>query len=135
MIQGSCCCGQIRFSLSEPPTMMGTCHCARCRKSGASTFVFVRGETFRWIAGRELVEVLRPEPPFTLERCFCRRCGSALGEPLSKAESFPLAANLLDDDPLVRNRFHEWVSAKPTWYEICDAAPQFPEHPVKTSAG
>jgi hypothetical protein len=30
--------------------MMATCHCSRCRKLGASAFVFIRRETFRWIA-------------------------------------------------------------------------------------
>lgn len=35
MIRGSCCCGAISFALSEPPSMMGVCHCTRCRKVGA----------------------------------------------------------------------------------------------------
>ena len=39
------------------------------------------------------------------------------------------AAQALDDDPQVRNRFHEFVAAKPPWYEICDGAKQFAEHP------
>lgn len=45
--QGSCCCGAVAFELAKPPTMMATCHCARCRKLGASTFVSVRREAFR----------------------------------------------------------------------------------------
>jgi hypothetical protein len=135
MIQGSCTCGQVRFELSEPPSLMGTCHCSRCRKLGSSTFVLVRRDAFRWTAGRELVETFTPEPPFTLKRDFCRRCGTALGEPLADAEVFPLNAQCLDDDPQVRNRFHEWVSAKPAWYQICDGAKQFAEHPVKAKAG
>jgi hypothetical protein len=47
-------------------------------------------------------------------------------------DSFPVAVNCLDDDPVVRNRFHEFVSSKPAWYEICDGARQFAEHPVKS---
>lgn len=131
MIGGSCACGAIRFELTEPPTMMGTCHCSRCRKAGASTFVFVRRETFRWIEGREMVARYEPEAPFKYARCFCRRCGSALGEPDSAAESFPVAANCLDADPGVRNRFHEFVADKPAWYEICDDAKRFDGHPVR----
>ena len=44
MISGSCCCGAVRFELSEPPTMLAACHCSRCRTLGASIFVFVRRE-------------------------------------------------------------------------------------------
>lgn len=133
MIGGSCCCGGIEFSLTAPPTMMGVCHCSRCRKVGASTFVFVEAANFRWIAGEDLVQRHEPEPPYKYARSFCRVCGSALGEIGSAAASFPVAANLLDDDPDVRVRFHEFVAEKPAWYEICDGAKKFALHPVKAS--
>ena len=110
--------------------MMGTCHCSRCRKVGASTIVFVNKETFRWIQGREFVAHYRPEPPFKYIRCFCKKCGTALGEVDSQLDSFPIAANCLDDDPGVRNAFHEFVDSKPPWYEICDYAEQSQGHPV-----
>lgn len=132
MIRGSCCCGAIKFELSAAPSMMGTCHCSRCRKVGASTFVFIKKDTFRWIQGRELVSRYEPEPPFKYARCFCQKCGTALGEIESQQDSLPITANCLDDDPIVRNRFHEFVSSKPAWYEICDDAKQFQEHPVKS---
>jgi hypothetical protein len=132
MILGSCCCGAVRFELAEPPTMMGTCHCARCRKVGASTFVFVRRETLRWLSGRDAVARYGPVGPYRHTRCFCSVCGTALGEIDSEADSFPIAANAFDDDPQVRNRFHEFVAEKPAWYEICDGAKQFAEHPERT---
>ena len=80
--------------------------------------------------GREFVARYAPDPPFKYPRCFCRKCGTALGEPDSQQDSFPIAANCLDDDPVVRNRFHEFVGDKPAWYSICDDAKQFPAHPA-----
>lgn len=129
MIRGSCNCGLVKFELTAPPKMMGVCHCSRCRKAGASAFVLVSRSTLQWVQGREAVARYAPEPPFKYARCFCRACGTALGEIDSEADTFPIAANALDDDPQVRVRFHEFVSAKPAWYEICDAAKQFAEHP------
>lgn len=134
MIRGSCACGAIRFRLTAPPSMMGVCHCGRCRKVGASTFVFVKRNDFQWVTGRDQVARLEPQPPFTYVRTFCRSCGSALGEIGTEAESFPVSAHLLDDDPGVRVRFHEFVADKPDWHMIGDAAPQFPQHPVKATA-
>ncbi|WP_304280249.1 GFA family protein [Caulobacter segnis] len=128
-IHGSCCCGRVKFELLEPPRMMGTCHCSRCRKVGASTFVIVSRSTLKWLNGREAVIRYAPEPPYKYGRCFCGVCGTALGEILSEDETFPIAAHALDDDPQVRNRFHEFVAEKPDWYGICDEAKQFPGHP------
>lgn len=130
-IRGSCCCGEIRFELTAPPLMMGTCHCSRCRKVGASTFVIVGREAFRWLAGRDLV-ARHEQAGFPYARCFCSRCGTALGEPLADADTFPISAHCLDDDPVVRNRFHEFVASKPAWYVIGDDAKQFAGHPVKS---
>jgi len=131
MIAGSCCCGGISFELSEPPTMMAACHCSRCRKVGASTFVFVRADTFRWVRGQDMVQRYEAASPYKYDRCFCSRCGTALGEP-GGGESFPINANCLDDDPQVRVHFHEFVTEKPAWYDICDSAVQFDGHPVKS---
>lgn len=129
-IGGSCACGEVAFNLTAPPTMMATCHCNRCRKVGASTFVFVEAETFHWIGGQDAVARFKAEPPYRYDRCFCRHCGTALGEPGGGA-SFPINAQCLDDDPQVRVRFHEFVGEKPDWYQICDDAVQFAAHPVK----
>ncbi len=109
--------------------MMGTCHCTRCRKVGASAIVFVKREHLRWIQGKENVQAFEPVAPYQYHRCFCRTCGTSLGEILSDAERFPIAANALDTEFGLKNQFHEFVSEKPSWYEICDDARQFEEHP------
>lgn len=132
MIKGSCCCGTVRFELSEKPTMMGTCHCSRCRKVGASTLVFVKSATFQITNGRNKIAIYKAEPPYKYDRCFCSVCGSALGEVLSESDIFPVAANCIDGDIGVENKFHEFVSEKPSWLKICDTAEQFEEHPFNS---
>ncbi|WP_459253760.1 GFA family protein [Paracoccus zhouxuedongae] len=124
MIQGSCCCGAVKFEWLAAPAMMGTCHCSRCRKAGASTIVFVKRDDLKWLCGRENVATYKPGAPYRYERCFCRICGSSLGEILSEGDSFPIAANALDTGLGLKNQFHEFTSEKPGWYEICDEAPQ-----------
>lgn len=130
MIKGSCCCGAVAFELSAEPSMMGTCHCSRCRKAGASTIVFVKKDELQWIAGKQHVALYQPAPPYKYGRCFCRICGTSLGEILSDDDSFPIAANALDTAFELKNQFHEFVSEKPHWYEICDDAKQSDGHPA-----
>lgn len=129
MIEGSCCCGAVRFALKSEPSMMGTCHCSRCRKLGASTFVFIKRDSLVWHEGREHVATYAPQSPYKYARCFCSKCGTSLGEILSEDESFPIAANVLDDPISVRNAFHEFVAEKPDWYRLCDDAPRYDGHP------
>jgi len=127
MIKGSCCCKAVLFELLAEPTVMGTCHCSRCRKVGASNIVFVRSEDLKWVQGKEHVALYQPATPYKYGRCFCKVCGTSLGEILSEEARFPIAVNALDTEFDIKNQFHEFVSDKPSWYEICD--------PVKQSEG
>ena len=129
MIKGSCCCEAVKFELSAEPSMMGTCHCSRCRKVGASSIVFVKKEHLKWIQGKEQVALYQPASPYKYGRCFCKICGTSLGEILSDEDSFPIAANALDTEFGLKNKFHEFVGEKPSWYEICDGAEQSEGHP------
>ncbi|MEG0920497.1 MAG: GFA family protein [Comamonas sp.] len=131
MLNGSCCCGAIQFTLSSPPTMMGTCHCSRCRKLGASTFVFVKRGAFTLLAGGDAIATFKPAAPYQYNRCFCKHCGTALGEVTSTSESFPVAASCFDDELPLSNLFHEFVQEKPHWLHIGDDAQQFAGHPHK----
>jgi len=132
MIKGSCCCGAIEFELSEKPSMMGMCHCTRCRKVGASALVFVKSESYQIIRGRDKISTFKAQAPYKYDRCFCSVCGSALGELFSTDKSFPITANCIDEDIDLENKFHEFVSEKPCWLKIGDSAKQFDEHPFES---
>ncbi len=129
MIKGSCCCGAVQFEMSEKPSMMGMCHCSRCRKVGASALAFVKADKFNITTGQTKIAVFKAEPPYTYNRCFCSVCGTALGEVLSDMESFPINAHCIDSEIELENTFHEFVSEKPSWLKIGDDAKQFDEHP------
>lgn len=131
MLTGSCCCKKIKFSLSAQPSMMGTCHCSRCRKVGASVIIFVEKESLKIIEGREFIKTYHPEEGYKYKRDFCINCGTSLGEMTSEESSFPIPANIIDDEIEIENSFHEFLSEKPKWLKICDDARQFLEHPSK----
>ena len=129
MIKGSCCCEAVQFELAEKPSMMGMCHCSRCRKVGASSLAFVKSDKFKITAGQDKITTFKGEPPYKYDRCFCSVCGTALGEVLSEMDSFPINANCIDTEFEIENKFHEFVSEKPSWFTIGDSAKQFEEHP------
>jgi hypothetical protein len=127
VLKGSCSCGAIAFTLSVRPHLMGTCHCVRCRKTGASTFVMVKRHAFRLTSASDtLLTTLEPNGHHPHCRSFCPHCGTTLGDFTSGDESFAVAANCFDDALGISNGFHECVGEKPDWYAICDGARQFP---------
>lgn len=129
VLGGSCACGTVAFTLSSRPVLMSTCHCASCRKSGASISVIVKRNAFRLVSGADAIVTCRPQAPHGNDRCFCSKCGTALGEVLSSEATFPVAANCFDDELGITNGFHAFVSEKPAWHAICDEARQFARHP------
>ena len=131
MIKGSCCCGAVQLEITQPPSMLGMCHCSRCRKVGASSLVFVKSESFCITSGLDNISTYKAVAPYKYDRCFCSVCGTALGEVLSSNDSFPVSANCFDDDIGIENTFHEFVLEKPSWLKIGDAAKQFDEHPFE----
>ena len=132
MLNGSCCCGAVKFTVSEPPSMMATCHCTRCRKVGAATFVFVKRAALGLTEGEDAIAFYRPEDGYRYTRSFCSRCGTSLGEIGGEGDSFPIPASCFDDPLELTVRFHEFVAEKPAWLPICDDAKQFERHPVKS---
>lgn len=134
MLRGSCCCKAVQFEVANEPSFVGTCHCSRCRKVGASTIAFVKREDLKWITGKDCIQVFESTGPHIYKRCFCRICGTSLGEILSDEGSFPIAANAFDGDLGQINQSHEFVGSKPSWYSICDDAPQNDGHPDAETA-
>lgn len=129
MIQGSCCCGEVRFEVSEKPKFVAACHCSRCRKVGATPFAMVEAAGFRLLSGREHVVEYPPVPPFKYRRCFCGKCGTSLGEMVSDEKMFPVPVNCFDEDIGMEIRFHEHVATRPSWCVIPEDSKQFAGDP------
>lgn len=131
MLKGSCCCKSVKFEIHGPPVVMGTCHCTRCRKVGASTILLINKDSLTITSGKEFIATYFPEQSYKYKRNFCKNCGTSLGEIISTNEMFPIPANTIDIDLPLSVSFHEFVSEKPNWYEICDTAKQFIGHPTE----
>lgn len=76
--------------------------------------VVVKRYQFKVVTGADVIQTLEPQDPYTCRRSFC---GTALGEPMSPDDSFPINAQCLDDDPGIRHTFHEHLAAAPPWIE------------------
>jgi hypothetical protein len=134
MIRGSCSCGAVAYEIAGEIAEVHHCHCGICRKSHAaafSTYAQVERSAFRFARGAESVARHRSSP--SVERTFCRRCGSHLQ---FVSDDFPQALWVtfatIDGDPGVRPQAHLFVAAKVPWHEIADGLPRFAALPEES---
>lgn len=127
-VVGGCLCATVRYEISQPLGPAGSCHCSMCRKAhGAAfgTFASVKPGAARWTSGADSLGVYHSSEKG--RRCFCRHCGSPLGE-LKDGELRWVALGTVDGDPGVRPEAHIFVASKAPWHEISDGLPQFEQN-------
>jgi hypothetical protein len=128
---GGCLCGGVRFELSAPATAAGYCHCTRCQRrtgTAASASAVIERDSFRFVAGEELVRAWWP-PDGGFGKMFCGECGAHLfsqhpEDPGIKA----VRLGAFDGDPGVRPAWRAFVAYAAPWEPIPDDGLQrFPE--------
>ena len=122
-LTGGCLCGGVRFELTEPPREAGYCHCTRCQRrtgTGSSAQARIDGNTFRLLAGEDLVRAWRhPEGGF--EKFFCGECGAQLfSRNPDDARQMSIRMGAFDGDPGVRPSFRTYVAYAAAWEPIPD---------------
>jgi hypothetical protein len=123
-IRGSCLCAAVRYEITGSFKVIGNCHCSICRKSHGAAFAtwgILDPEQFRWTSGEEFVAAYESSPG--RERCFCRRCGSALVCRHAGAVG-EVVVGTIDGDPGGRPSEHIFVGSKASWHDITDPLPQ-----------
>jgi hypothetical protein len=95
MMHGSCHCGAVTFTATEPLRPVFTCHCTQCRKTSGhfwaatavplAQFQLTRSDGLRWY---------RSSP--TAQRGFCGQCGASLFWQPEGEDRISIAAGALD---------------------------------------
>lgn len=126
MIKGSCLCGKVKFEISGDPFSLSYCHCSRCRKAAGvfSAVLIGKADDLRVTRGQDQIAKIPPGSEWKLERCFCKECGTSLGD-MATGDVYVVAVSALDDDPGIRPTVHIHTGSKPNWYEIIDDLKKF----------
>ncbi len=126
MINGSCLCGKVKFHITGDPFSLSYCHCSRCRKAAGvfSAVLIGKAEDLHLDQGADVITRFKAADDAKFERCFCKECGTSLGD-LATGDVYVVAASALDDDPKIRPSAHIHTESKPDWYEIDDRLQKF----------
>ncbi|MHC0052319.1 GFA family protein [Actibacterium sp. D379-3] len=121
MLNGSCLCGAVSFTVRGAVPGPSICHCSQCRKQSghvwASTYaprddVEIRGDV-TWFRASELAE-----------RGFCGTCGSFLFWRRDDEDTISFAMGSLQAPTGLTLAKHIFTADKGDYYQIADGVPQ-----------
>jgi hypothetical protein len=129
MLEGSCLCGAIRYTVPDKFTYALNCHCSDCRRATGSAFKAFAGierEKLRLTKGEGNILVFGSENAHDVH---CKVCGSLLYSVVRSGKFVHVTLGTLIDDPTIRPTGHIFVGDKARWFTITDNLPQYEEHP------
>jgi len=119
-LTGTCNCGAVQFSVTEPFVGSTYCHCTRCQRrtgTGASANARVAASGFSVVRGEDRLRSWKP--PEGAEKFFCGDCGSAMFS-RSGPEWVGVRLGVLDADPGIRPAARQYVAYAAVWEPVPD---------------
>lgn len=131
MYQGSCLCGEVKFTITGKISHIVYCHCSQCRKVQGSAYAtngIVHESDFTVIQGE--TSLTEYKTVTGQSKFFCRHCGSPIMS-TNKAKPGDIRVRLgtIESEITERPECHIFVASKANWDEITDELPQYPEYP------
>ncbi|WP_428241618.1 GFA family protein [Gynuella sp.] len=131
VVEGSCLCGKVRFSLQPPFETMRHCHCGRCRKgtgTGHATNLLVGMDQISWLSGEDLISRFELSDAKSFGKWFCRCCGSPLPR-LSRSGYVVVPSGSLDTDPGISPSSRIFWDSRVRWSCEGDGLPTHSGYP------
>jgi hypothetical protein len=131
-LSGSCSCGAVTYTCSNPPVMSGNCHCQSCKKASGSGYapIFFVPENTIDICGEVKWYERTGDSGKPINRGFCPNCGSQLfGKPGVMPGLISVRAGSLDDPSQFKPQADIWTSEAPAWDVMDPALPKVPQMP------
>ncbi len=120
--RGRCMCGAVSFIAQGMPLNVRICHCRQCQAALASPF-FARA-----LFAQRDVKIDGPVAAHlsteSLERVFCRTCGTRMFARRTNGTYIGIALTAFDNAALFEPTEHIWVSEKQAWLKLNDGLPQ-----------
>jgi hypothetical protein len=119
IISGSCCCGDVEFTLEDSFSNFFFCHCEQCRKltgSAHASNLFTSPDNINWIKGVEKIKRYdHSERSFS--KAFCENCASGLPFISKSGKSLIVPAGSLNGEPSIKLDAQIFCSEQTEWHK------------------
>ena len=119
-ITGSCCCGDVAFTVEDDFSDFFFCHCEQCRKltgTAHAANLFTSPNNINWINGKEKVKHYDHQER-SFSKAFCENCGSGLPFVTQSGTSLIVPAGSLDGEPSKRLDAQMFCAEQAEWHNI-----------------
>ncbi|MEO1314605.1 MAG: GFA family protein [Pseudomonadota bacterium] len=131
MVEGSCLCGAVRFTVNGPLRPVVACHCVQCRKTSGHYVAATSAKRADLTVHGPVAWY--PSSP-SARRGFCPTCGSSLFWEEDGTDQTSIHAGTLDAPTGLTLAGHIFTADKGDYYEISDDLPQaVQDDPVLTT--
>src|SRR5215469_1450435 len=134
---GGCECGAVRYEITQPPTVVYTCHCHGCQhmSSGAFTMAMVLPpNAFKLLQGQPMAIQRTAESGHVMNRWVCGKCGSWICvTPVGPGPESTrnIRCGSLDDTSWLRPTVHFWTCYKQPWVVLPEGGQIFETQPAE----
>lgn len=132
MMQGSCLCGNVHYTVSAEPVFTGKCYCLDCQKesgTGHSTAVAVPKPALK-AEGVTQAYTKQADSGGDVTRSFCPSCGTTLFVESSGTPGLTIIrAGTLDEVPAVEVNMAVFCASQRPWDRPAEGMVQFERMP------
>lgn len=136
-LTGGCHCGALRYELTQPPTLVYTCHCTDCQRLTGSAFslgLLTATEAFSLTGGAPRPIQRIADSGRTLTRWVCPECGTSICNGPDLGPGLPgqrrvVRAGTLDDTSWLRPTVHFWTRSAQQWITFPESDRRFETQP------
>ncbi len=131
-ISGSCCCGNVTFTLEDNFSNFYFCYCEQCRKftgTAHASNLFTSPDNIKW--GKGIASINRYDhPERSFSKAFCNECGSGLPFVSKSGKSLIVPAGSLNDEPSKQLDAQIFCAEQTDWHNVgleTSKVPGFPK--------
>tara|TARA_R110002073_G_scaffold74609_6_gene182488 strand:- start:1247 stop:1669 length:423 start_codon:yes stop_codon:yes gene_type:complete len=131
MLTGSCCCGDVTFTLEDNFSYFYFCHCEQCRKltgSAHAANLLTSPDNIKWVNGADKIKRY-DHPERTFSKNFCENCGSGLPFLNQSGQSLIVPAGSLNEAPSKQPDAQIFSAEQTEWHKVGVVASRIPGFP------
>ena len=131
-MNGGCLCGNVRYSCTAEPLLVGICHCKNCQKQTSTSFSILVAVPKGSLEAAGELSSYRDQGTSgnAVIRKFCGNCGSAIVSDAEAAQDMDfLKAGTLDDTSWLKPQMQFWCDSAQPWLQLDPQIEQLPQNP------
>ena len=128
LLTGSCCCGDVAFTVEDNFSAFYFCHCEQCRKltgSAHAANLLTSPSNINWTNGQGKIRRY-DHPQRTFSKTFCESCGSGLPFLTQNGKSLIVPAGSLNEEPSRKLDAEVFYAEQAEWHKNATNAAKFP---------